>query len=59
MDFDKIDSFMKNRCRGKKVKQPFGKKNACDEAEGLESATKCYHRCNRPDFGEVDEVEQR
>ena len=32
---------LQSRCRGKKVKQPFGKKNACDEAEGLESAKKC------------------
>ena len=24
------------------------KKNTCEEAEGLESAMKCYHQCNRP-----------
>ena len=35
-------------CTKKKVNQPFGKKNGCEETEGLESAKKCYHRCNRP-----------
>ena len=35
-------------CREKKVNQPFGKKNACEEAKGFKSAKKCYHRCNRP-----------
>ena len=50
-------------CRGKKVNQPFGKKNSCEEAEGLESAKKCYHQCNRlhkrADYKEGDEAEQR
>ena len=45
---NKIDSFVKNMalhgpgigCSGKKVNQPFGKKNACEEAEGFKSAKK-------------------
>lgn len=49
---------------GRNINQPFEKKNACEEAVGLESTKKCYHRCNRPerslaDYEEGDEAEQR
>ena len=46
-------------CRGKKVNQPFGKKNTCEEAEGLESVKKCWHFAMASDKRKLERIQER
>ena len=51
MGVNKIDSFINNMALGAELdaeERKLTNHNVCEEAEGLESAKKCYHRCNRP-----------